>query len=106
MRLAVALLLTTLSTTAAQAQDCAPAKLLATVPLRDAEPESNIRTVPVSLNGVTRHMVLDTGGATTQLSRDTIEELQLPLHSSSATVYDINSRVSRRFATFNAFGFG
>ena len=53
----------------AQAQDCAPAKLLGTVQMRDAEPESNIRTVPVSLNGVTRHMVLDTGGAVTQLSR-------------------------------------
>jgi len=96
----------TVLATAAQAQDCAPAKLLATVPLRDAEPESNIRTVPVSLNGVTRHMVLDTGGAVTQLSRDTIEELSLPMHRSSAVVYDINGRVSRRFATVKAFGFG
>jgi hypothetical protein len=91
---------------AAQAQDCVPAKLLATVQMRDAEPESNIRTVPVSLNGVTRHMVLDTGGAITQLSRDTIAELNLPLHKSSAAVYDINGRVSRRFATVKAFGFG
>jgi len=96
----------TIFAAAAQAQDCAPAKLLATVPLRDAEPESNIRTVPVSLNGVTRQMVLDTGGAITQLSRDTITELQLPLHSSSAAVYDINGRVSRRFAMVKDFSFG
>ena len=103
MRLAPAALLTALTVTTAQAQDCAPAKLLATVQMRDAEPESNIRTVPVSLNGVTRQMVLDTGGAVTQLSRDTIEELQLPQHRSSAAVYDINGRVSHRFATVKAF---
>jgi hypothetical protein len=31
----------------AWAQDCTPHKLLATVQMKDAEPESNIRTVPV-----------------------------------------------------------
>jgi len=90
----------------AQAQDCAPARLLATVPMQSAEPESNIRTVPVILNGVTRHMVLDTGGATTQLSKDTIAELKLPLHNSSAAIYDIDGRVSRAFATVRDFTFG
>ena len=44
-RLALVLLLTIPAATA-QAQECAPAKLLATVPMHDAEPESNIRTVP------------------------------------------------------------
>jgi len=105
IRFSFLLALSCLSATA-QAQDCAPAKLLATVQMRDAEPESNIRTVPVNLNGVTRHMVLDTGGAITQLSRDTIEELKLPLHNSGAIVYDINGRISRRFATVKTFGFG
>src|SRR5476649_2524567 len=90
----------------ARAQDCTPAKLLATVPMQSAEPESNIRTVPVTLNGVTRHMVLDTGGAITQLSRGTIEELDLPMRSGGAAVYDINGRVSHRFATVKEFGFG
>jgi len=92
--------------TAAQAQDCAPAKLLASVPMHSAEPDSNIRTVPVTLNGATRHMILDTGGAITQLSRDTIEELKLPLHDSGTAVYDINGRVSRRFAVVDDFTFG
>jgi hypothetical protein len=90
----------------AQAQDCTPAQLLATVPMHSAEPESNIRTVPVTLNGVTRHMVLDTGGAITQLSRDTIAELQLPMRASGTAVYDINGRVSRRFAMVKDFSFG
>jgi predicted aspartyl protease len=104
-RLPLVLLLTALAG-AAQAQDCVPATLLATVPMRDAEPESNIRTVPVTLNGITRHMVLDTGGAITQLSRDTIEDLNLPMHHSGATVYDMNGRVSRHFAKVKDFNFG
>ena len=68
--------------------------------------ESNIRTVPVSLNGVTRFMVLDTGGAVTQLSRDTIEDLKLPVRRSSAAAYDINGRVSHHFAMVKDFTFG
>jgi predicted aspartyl protease len=103
--LALALPLTLLATAAA-AEECAPARLLATIQMKDAEPESNIRTVPVSINGVTRHMVLDTGGAITQLSRDTIEELSLPTRSSGAAVYDINGRVSRRFAMVKDLTFG
>jgi len=98
--------LCTAVTTAAQAQDCAPPKLLATVQMQDAEPESNIRTVPVTLNGVTRHMVLDTGGAITQLSRDTIADLNLPTRASGAAVYDMNGRVSRHFAMVKEFHFG
>ena len=63
---------------AAHAETCAPARLLSSVPLHSAEPQSNIRTVPVSLNGVTRDMILDTGGAVTQLSRSVVAELGLP----------------------------
>ena len=90
----------------ARAQDCAPAKLLATVPMQSAEPQSNIRTVPVTLNGVTRHMVLDTGGAITQLSPGTVEELRLPLRRSGAAAYDISGRVSRHFTMVRDFTFG
>jgi len=105
IRFSVFLALIVLPATA-QAEDCTSAKLLATVRMQDAEPQSNIRTVPVILNGVTRPMVLDTGGAITQLSRDTIEELKLPQYSSSAAVYDINGRVSRRFALVKDLTFG
>jgi hypothetical protein len=51
-------------------------------------------------------MVLDTGGAITQLSARHIEELNLPMRRSSAAVYDINGRVSRRFAMVKELGFG
>lgn len=95
-----------LTAATARAQDCTPAKLLATVPMHSAEPDSNIRTVPVTLNGVTRQMVLDTGGAITQISHGMIEELKLPLRNGTARVYDINGRVSRHFAVVKDFTFG
>jgi Aspartyl protease len=105
--LVISLLISLLSLVAnVQAEDCVPARLLATVAMQSAEPQSNIRTVPVSLNGVTRFMVLDTGGAVTQLSRDTIEDLKLPVRRSSAAAYDINGRVSHRFALVKDFTFG
>jgi hypothetical protein len=94
------------TTVTVQAQDCVPARLLATVPLHSAEPESNIRTVPVNLNGKTRDMILDTGGAITQLSRGVIAELDLPLYRSSAKVFDINGRVSNQFTLVKDFSFG
>lgn len=108
MRLCPALLLPLAlsAASAARAEDCAPAKLLATLPLHWAEPESNIRTVPVSLNGATRDMILDTGGALTQLSRSVIDELKLPTLPSGAAVYDVNGRVSRHYATVKDFAFG
>ena len=93
-------------TGAAHAEDCAPARPLATIEMQSAEPQSNIRAVPVTLNGVTRFMVLDTGGAITQLSRDTAEELKLPVRRSSAAAYDINGRVSHHFAMVKDFTFG
>jgi hypothetical protein len=105
-RLALAILCTAALAGTAEAETCAPARLLATVQMQSAEPESNIRTVPVSLNGATRFMVLDTGGAVTQLSRDTIDELKLPVRRSSAAAYDINGRVSHRFAMVKDFTFG
>jgi hypothetical protein len=104
--LRLSLLTLLLAATSAEAQDCAPAKLLATVPLHSAEPESNIRTVPVSLNGKTRDMILDTGGAITQLSRSLIAELDLPMYRGGAAVYDINGRVSHHFAMVKDFTFG
>jgi len=103
-RLSFAILL--LAASAARAETCAPARLLATVPLHSAEPESNIRTVPVNLNGKTRYMILDTGGAITQLSRSAIAELELPLYRSSARVYDINGRVSSHYTLVKDFSFG
>jgi predicted aspartyl protease len=92
-------------TTDAEAQDCTP-RLLANLKMGYAEPGSEIRTVPVSINGVEKQMVLDTGGAITQISRRTIAELNLPLRRSDAKVFDINGRVSSRYTLIENFGFG
>ena len=99
-------LLPILVTTAVQAQDCPAPQLLATVKMRHAEPGSEICTVPVSINGVEKQMVLDTGGALTQVSRKAIAELDLPLKRGGAKAFDINGRVSTHFTTIDRFGFG
>jgi len=90
----------------AQAQDCPAPQLLATVKMSHAEPGSQIRTVPVSINGVEQQMVLDTGGALTQVSRRAIEQLDLPLRRGGAKAYDINGRVSTHFTQIKDFRFG
>lgn len=106
MRLSIlSLFLAAAGSVAAQAQACTP-RLLATLQMNHAEPGSEIRTVPVNINGVEKQMVLDTGGAITQMSRRTIEEMNLPLRRSSAKVFDINGRVSSRFTLVKKFGFG
>ena len=91
--------------TSAQAQECTP-RILATLKMHHAEAGSEIRTVPVSINGVEKRMVLDTGGAITQMSRRTIQEMNLPLRRSGAKVFDINGRVSSHFTLIDKFGFG
>ncbi|MFM2443106.1 MAG: hypothetical protein RJB09_292 [Pseudomonadota bacterium] len=90
----------------ARAQDCPAPQLLATVKMGHAEPGSEIRTVPVSINGVERQMVLDTGGALTQVSRKAIAELDLPLKRGGAKAFDINGRVTTHFTTIDKFSFG
>ncbi len=90
----------------AQAQECPAPKLLATVKMNHAEPGSQIRTVPVRINGVEQQMVLDTGGALTQVSRRAIAELDLPLKRGGAKAYDINGRVSTHFTQIEDFRFG
>ena len=90
----------------AQAQDCPAPRLLATVKMNHAEPGSHIRTVPVRINGVEQQMVLDTGGALTQVSRKAIAELGLPLKRGGAKAYDINGRVSSHFTLIDKFSFG
>jgi predicted aspartyl protease len=90
----------------AQTQDCPAPQLLATVKMGHAEQGSEIRTVPVSINGVEMPMVLDTGGALTQVSRKAIAELGLPLKRGGAKAFDINGRVSTHFTLIDKFGFG
>jgi len=90
----------------AHAQECPAPAPLAILKMGHAEAGSEIRTVPVSINGVETQMVLDTGGALTQVSRKTIAELDLPMKRGGARAYDINGRVSTHFTLIDKFRFG
>lgn len=89
-----------------QSLNCQPPRLLANLPMRPAGIGSSAFSVPVTLNGSSMQLVLDTGGAITQLSRKTIRELGLPLRQSSGAVYDVDGRVSRQFTVVRDFIFG
>lgn len=98
--------LVALSVGAARAQDCAPARLASTLPMRILTPENGLRTVPLMLNGVETQMILDTGGSITQLSRNTLSALGLDTRPARVSVHDINGRTSRRFTVIRQMAFG
>jgi hypothetical protein len=62
----------------AHAADCAPLKIinsLKTEPLA----RSGLFTVPITLNGVDKRFLFDTGGGVDQITQATVEELKLPV---------------------------
>ena len=53
--------------------------------------------VPVTVNGVSKLLLLDTGGYISQLSPSTVKELQIPTHDSALRLYDVSGNESRSF---------
>jgi predicted aspartyl protease len=53
--------------------------------------------IPGAINGAPRLFLLDTGGFMSQVSDDTVKELQMPTHDSALRLYDVSGEASRRF---------
>jgi predicted aspartyl protease len=62
--------------------------------------------VPVSINGVARNFLLDTGAYVTQVQRPVAEALALPVQQGDTNIYDITGKVSRDEATITDFTVG
>ena len=73
-------------TTAAEAQQCG--NLVRAMSL-DLEDGGSYFAVPVTVNGTPRKFLLDTGGAFTQISVDTVKEMGLKIQPSSIVMYDM-----------------
>lgn len=84
-KLALGLVLWALPLAPAVAADCGSLQTISSVAL---EPNATrqVEYVPVKLNGVDKKLVLDTGGYTTQLTPDVVEELKLPIGGASGTM--------------------
>lgn len=62
--------------------------------------------VPVTINGVPKLFLLDTGGYTTQVSRDAVDDLNLKEIPTATQLYDVGGNVSRSFVAPDIMTFG
>lgn len=89
----------------ALAEDCGPLKLITGVQMITS-PGSFEQMVPVTINDVSKLLLLDTGGYMTQMSLDTAKELKLPLHDSALHLFDVSGNESRSFVIADSFKLG
>ena len=95
-------LLVLLAATHAQAQDC-DLKLVTRV---DMLPLENRMEVPVSINGIPKLLLLDTGGVVSQLSPDTVRDPKLAFHETSVRIYDASGYYSHGNVVANSLTLG
>lgn len=98
-----ALAFLTLAPATAQAQECA-LHYVTGVSMTPAQP--NRMMVPVTLNGAPTMMILDTGGVVSQVTRETIDTMNLTERRSPRRVLDILGNMSRTSARVQAFTLG
>jgi len=81
----------------------APLKQVATV---DLVAEPNRALVPVSINGIPKLFLLDTGGDVTQISGDAAEELKLAKRDSNLKLLDMYGHASDKLVRIDKFTLG
>jgi len=86
-----------LAGTAAHGEDCT--KPLSLVTSVDMTPVKDNRAVliPVTLNGKQKQLLVDTGGAMTEMSPDVADELALPRQRTAFQLYDVSGRMSNQY---------
>jgi len=87
----------------AMADDCGPLKQLNTL---DLVPGSNRALIPVSLNGVPKLFLLDTGGDFSQINAAVAQELQLPERETSMKLLDLSGHASSKYVRIEKFTVG
>lgn len=106
IKLAAAMLAALSVVTPATAQECnKPLKMLFSLPMTPMG-RSNIMSVPVSLNGVDKQFVFDTGGMVLQMSPDVADELKLTRLESSVALYATDGTVTRKYVVVEKFAMG
>ena len=85
--------------------ECGPLKLINQVQLQPMK-EGGRDLIPVSINGVEKLFILDTGTGITTVSRTVADELKLPVRQGDYTLYDMAGNISRDQAAVKEFAFG
>jgi hypothetical protein len=92
--------------TPANADDCnKPLKMLASLPLTTLSGDDRV-TLPVTINGVPKQFLFDTGGLLPQISSTVVDELKLTRLDSAMTFYSVDGTVSNKYAVIDKFGLG
>ena len=92
-----------LQTGAAWAEDCGPLKQINSV---DLVAGPNRALVPVSINGIPKLFLLDTGGDVTQISGEVAEELKLTQQDSNLKLLDMYGHASNKMVRIDKFTLG
>jgi predicted aspartyl protease len=88
---------------AVQAEDCGPLKQINAV---DLVAGPNRALVPVSINGIPKLFLLDTGGDVTQISGEVAEELKLTKQDSNLKLLDMYGHASNKMVRIDKFTLG
>ena len=86
------------------ADDCGPLKQVNTLDLVATNP--NRALIPVSLNGIPKLFLLDTGGDVSQISGQVATELGLSQHDSNIKMLDLYGHASDKYVRIEKFGVG
>ena len=62
--------------------------------------------VPITINGLARNFLLDTGSYATQIQRPAADELHLPIQPSNIEIYDLTGQIAREQAFVGQFAIG
>src|SRR4051812_21349001 len=87
----------------AQGQECKPLRMLNSVPL---EMRGAQILVPVTINGTSQKMLLDTGGVTSQISENFARDAKLRLRDSHLRLISVNGKASEKEAKLDEFVLG
>jgi predicted aspartyl protease len=88
----------------AWAEDCKPLLQVNSIDLVAAAP--NRALIPVSINGIPKLFLLDTGGDISQINGEVAEELDLPRRDSAVKMLDLYGHASSKYVTIEKFGVG
>jgi predicted aspartyl protease len=88
----------------ALAEDCGPLKQLNSLDL--VAPNPSRALIPVSLNGIPKLFLLDTGGDVSQLSGQVATELGLTQHDANIKMLDLYGHASDKYVRIEKFGVG
>ncbi len=94
-----------LSTPAVAADTCGGLKLIADVQMLTTS-GSFRQMVPVTINNVSKLMLLDTGGYISQITKDTAKELNMELRNSAMRIFDVSGNESHNFVIADNFMLG